>query len=449
MKRRVIIFFLLTIITWNAGAQEKRTWNLKQLIQYSFENSPMIRITKMKIDESTFKTQEIKSKQLPQISGTVGGQTMFIKLKMDIPAAMINQIPSQYLPIIDAIKDIDKLYSLSGGVQLTQVIYNPQLRNGILTAKSAEDLYRLSETQQKEDLIYEIAANYYQILVNFSQLEVIENNYKNLKQAEKSADLLYQNDLGKKTDLNRIKVNIINLGTQKEQLQNGISKQINYLKVLCGIPVNNSLEIDRNELTNIQANPPLSVAAFVPESRTEYKSLQIQKNLEALNQKNIKAGYQPSLAAFGQASYQSYNTKFSFNQWSNNEVIGLSLSIPIFDGGEKRSKIRQSDFKTNQLEEQMKQTINQMESEYRNSINELRTSYNAILSQDANKKLAADIYEQTNLQYKEGMSNLTDLLDAETSLRTTQDAYDQHVLDFKIANLNLLKAQGKLNTIIQ
>ena len=59
------------------------------------------------------------------------------------------------------------------------------------------------------------------------------------------------------------------------------------------------------------------------------------------------------------------------------------------------------------------------------------------------------MYEQTQLLYKEQVSNLTDLLDAEQAYREAQSNYFNEVLKFKQSELELLKAQGQLQTMIQ
>ncbi|MDP4206592.1 MAG: TolC family protein [Bacteroidota bacterium] len=449
MKIRIIILFLLSVICSEVRAQERKVWTLEQLVQYGISNSPLIKIAGMKTEEAGYKIQEIKSKQLPQLNGSANLQNTFMNMRLKIPAAMVEQIPDQYMSIIQAIENIDKLYGLSGGLQLSQILFNSQLRIGIQSARTAEELNRLSGNIEKESLIYEIASNYYQVLLNQSQMDVIESNLQNLKQVEDNAALLYKNDMGKKTDLDRIKVNITNLQTQRTKLSNGIKMQLNYLKVLTGMPIDNNLDIDRKDIDRINQIAEKDLSVFSPEQRTEYQALLSQKKLAELDHKNDKAAYQPTLAAFGQMNYQSYNTKFSFNQWNGTKVIGLSLSIPIYDGGEKRYKIKQANSKINQLQEEIKQKTNMMEIEYRDAVEQLKTNYEALKAQEANKKLAADVYHQTELLYKEGMATLTDLLNAEVSLREAQNAYNQHVLDFKVANLNLLKAQGKLDTIIQ
>ena len=54
-----------------------------------------------------------------------------------------------------------------------------------------------------------------------------------------------------------------------------------------------------------------------------------------------------------------------------------------------------------------------------------------------------------NSLYEEGISPLTDLLNADQALSDSRTAYHSATLKYKLAELDLLKAQGGLKTLIQ
>jgi outer membrane protein TolC len=54
------------------------------------------------------------------------------------------------------------------------------------------------------------------------------------------------------------------------------------------------------------------------------------------------------------------------------------------------------------------------------------------------------VYGQSQLQYKEGVASLSDLLNAETELRSAQNNYINALVQLKLAALELRKANGSL-----
>ncbi len=54
------------------------------------------------------------------------------------------------------------------------------------------------------------------------------------------------------------------------------------------------------------------------------------------------------------------------------------------------------------------------------------------------------MYNQSQLQYKEGVATLSDLLNSETELRNAQNNYINALVQLKLAALELKKAGGNL-----
>src|SRR5690606_5287275 len=99
-----------------------------------------------------------------------------------------------------------------------------QVFTGLKAAKSSEEYYNLTSQYTEEQIIELVANNYYQVLVNRQQLNVIDSNIKNVKIIEKIISNQYSNGLAKKIDVDRIKVNLTNLETQRAQMLNAITQ---------------------------------------------------------------------------------------------------------------------------------------------------------------------------------------------------------------------------------
>jgi outer membrane protein TolC len=70
-------------------------------------------------------------------------------------------------------------------------------------------------------------------------------------------------------------------------------------------------------------------------------------------------------------------------------------------------------------------------------------------SQKANVDLAGEVYKVVSDQYRQGITPLTDLLSAESSLIAAQSGYAQAIVQVRLAEIELYKASGNLLNIIK
>jgi outer membrane protein len=67
-------------------------------------------------------------------------------------------------------------------------------------------------------------------------------------------------------------------------------------------------------------------------------------------------------------------------------------------------------------------------------------------NQESNLSLAKQVLENIENNYKNGLASLTDLLDAETSYSDAQNNYTNAIMDYKLAEIQLIKAKGELKS---
>ena len=58
-----------------------------------------------------------------------------------------------------------------------------------------------------------------------------------------------------------------------------------------------------------------------------------------------------------------------------------------------------------------------------------------------------EVYDNTQNNYINGLASLTDLLDSENSLVEAQNNYNTALLDYKLAEIQLIKSRGELKSL--
>ncbi|MBB6501360.1 TolC family protein [Pedobacter cryoconitis] len=435
--KSIPILLLCLLLASLANAQGQLT--LKDALNFAIENNTNARKAKLDIDGGKYKTQEIRAQALPQITGN-GGLTY-------------NPIIGQLIVGNQAFQ-MGRNWNVNGGVQLSQQLFNQQVFTGLKAARTSEKYYTLSADLTQEQVIELVANNYYQVLVSRQQLNVIDTNIKNVKVVEKIIANQYQNGLAKKIDVDRIKVNLTNLETQREQTVNAVVQLENQLKYSMGMPVSTPITLPPDEFSKVETLPAMADSVNL-EERTEIRLLNIQKDLLGLQRKAYVSEYYPTLSLTGNLSRTGMSDKFDLLSrhgsatYYNASAIGLTLNIPIFNGFATRSRVRQAEVNLKKNDEDIRQQKNTLNQAYENAKIQLKDNINTIRSQRQNVLLAQEIYNSTQNNYKNGLAALTDLLDTENALTSAQNSYTQALLNYKIAEIQLIKSNGNIKSLLK
>jgi len=129
--------------------------------------------------------------------------------------------------------------------------------------------------------------------------------------------------------------------------------------------------------------------------------------------------------------------------WYPSQLVGLKITVPIFDGlggtariQKARVKYEQAKNDKNQLAESLELAFLVSQSNYLNAI----SNYN---HQQNNLVLSKKIYDKTLIKYKEGLVSSIELSEAGTNYLETSTNLSQSIYNLLISNLNYQRSLGK------
>ncbi len=426
-------------------SKSQEQYSLEKLLRHAIENSHAMKKAELQQSGSRAKFKEALANGLPQVDGSLDYSRMGIP-DIEISQKLIDGLPENLAPMLEGLSNLKAMHTTSAGVTVSQLLYSQSYLTGLKQARKAEELYDVMLRKTEDDVINDVSTQYYQILANYASLGILDKNIDALEKLYNILKLQYENDFVKQTDVNRLKVSVTNLKTQRKTLQNGIRIQERILKIISGIPVDQEIVLATFN-QNVDHNQP-GLAAFSIEALPDYQLLQKQIELAELQVASDKAAYYPNLAAFGQFTYSSYATEFQLKNFSNMNTIGLKASIPIFSSGMRKQKLIQSELKLQETQQDFDLNAKYLETNYRNASNSLLSAWANLQDQKENKELANKVYGQVKLQFDEGMASLTDLLNVETSLLEAENLFNQQLLKYKLAEIDLLKTTGRLKSLV-
>lgn len=430
--------------------QTSQTLSLQEALKYALNNSEALRKAKLEILGGQLKVSEVRASALPQIDGVSTLTNNLLVQQFILPAEFMGGAPGEFIAI-----EAGQTWNAMSQVQLNQQIFNQQVFTGLQAAKSSAEFYRLSAKLSEENLIQQVATNYYQVIITREQLEVIDANLERLEHLENMVSSQFEVGLAKKIDLDRIKVNKSNLITQRDQLLSAVTMQENLLKYYMGMPVSTDITLPKDQLANLEQHVHLQLSQdkFDVEELTSFQLLKKQEDLLGLQKKAYQAEYYPSLSLGANYMYSTQSNRF--NLYSNKALnydmaaVTLNLRIPIFDGGARRSRVKQADIEIQKVHEDLRNTSNALTMAYENAKIQITNSLKTIDMQKDNKEFAEEVFISTRNNYQNGLASLTDLLNAETELVAAQNSYNQALLNYKVAEIELIKANGQIQTLVQ
>ena len=425
----------------SASAQDTLRFTLAEAINYAVLNNPQLESAQLNEAANQLKIKEVKSSALPQISASASGNDNFLRATQLVPGDLAGQ-PGTTIPV-----QFGTRFTYSAGVQLTQVVYNASLSKSIQNIKPSQDLYELKTFKTKEDLVYNIASIHVQMKMVEKQITLIEGNLGRMQTLMEITDAQFREGIIKKVDVDQLQVSNTNLQTQLSNVENNYAQLQNHMKLLMNINVNQPLVITD------EIEKPVEVSlALNPEFNTELNIIEKQIELQQLHADIIKAGYIPTVSLVANFNRQWQTNDLlssSANSGFNSGYYGINVSIPIFDGNKKKSQVAQDVVTSRQLELNKEYLQRNIETEFKTATDMLSQNQKVLKAQEANMKLAGDLYEVAKLSYTEGVTALPELVNAENGLREAQSQYLTALLQTNLAELETMRTSGQLSQLIK
>lgn len=422
-------------------AQQKMS--LSDCLKYAIENSYKTKQAKLDIRNNELVVQEKKSAGKPQVNADLNYQYAF-SLREQFLNGRFGTVNDQTVAA-----KIGRDNSLMTGVMVEQQIFSPAIFAGLELAQTSEELFQLLLNRAEEEIIFDVAEQYYGILKNQELRKAVDLNFERLDGLVKILKLQQENDFIKKSDVEGVRIKITELETKKLQLEGGILTQKMALKLLMGMDLNTEIELEEIILPKPEA---VNTIAPNKDNFTVFKLLDKQKKVEEQQQKITKLNRYPKVSAFGYLGFQYQNNDFNPFQnepWNTNAYLGVAVEAPIFDGGKRNAKVQQSAVKIQKIQNDYSGAEQLVEFEFKRNMADLETQKKLLQLKEEQVALLLNLYDQVLLQYKESTSSLLELLNAEADLRTAKVEYSVQLFDFQQVVLKLLKSQGQLRTLVK
>ena len=416
--------------------------SLKECLTVGIENNLSLKSSRNQVTKGKHNISENRARLLPQINFVAGFNDNFTP-----PVSVTDG--TAYGKQYNVTKTLQ--YNSSASLQLQMPLYSQAALTAVEIAKTLDNINQLSYEKAREDIIMQIAKLYYLIQNTTEQITIISDNLKRFEELRNFAQAFYDNQMALAVDLKRINVRIESTDVSLANAKAMLREQYNMLKYALDYPADEDIQVEVKRVDDIEMASQTGL-------NTNLYELQLMRTQEKLSEQQVKLAkdaYLPTLALTGNFTFTAYTDKFKnwfhsgeSNHWYDSNGLGISLRVPVFDGFEKRSKIRKAKIDADNARIAYENTLKNLQTQYSNAINDQLNNERNYRKQRDNYRLAEDIYKVTMDRYREGVTSMVEVLQDEMSMSEAQNNYLTAHYNYEVSNLSVLKLTGNLNSLL-
>lgn len=458
---RNLIVVMLLCSFGTVQAQQRYELTVKEAVDLAFKN--VIELKNAQIDYSIqeAKNKELFGQALPQVTGNIGAQhylklpsvlfpdatstAVYSILKDEGVSGSSGPITNVPTPTMRQLS-FQQPWNMGIGATFTQLLFQPDVFVGLQARQTALNLSSAVIEKTKARIKDSAYKRYYAILIAQKQAFFLAEGVKRLQKLYHDDSVMFVNGFAEKLDLEKVQVQMNNLKTTQSLVQSVVQLSYSALKFSLGLSQLDTV-ILKEELSTASLKDGLLDESFEYEHRSEVRTLTIVKQLQQLDLKRQKLGYLPTVALSGNYTINAQGRKFFTNPnttWINSSFIGLNVSIPIFDGFQRRYKIIQSRLNLQKADNNIafvKQAIDFEQSVTRES---LKTALSNLDLSERNVALAEKVYNTTKLKFEQGLGSSFEVLQADADWQTAQANYFNTLYNAITTKINYQYSLGKL-----
>ena len=440
-----ILLIIILVINFDSLKSQPLKLTIDESIDLAIENNENLKNSYLEEKISKALSKEYLSIGLPQINFDGG-----VKYNHEVQKSLIDI--SRFMPGVPegTEQEVQFGQTYDGRMDLTldQMIFNGSYFVGLSAAKELVNLSEKLTVRNIIDINESVQKAYYTVLNTKKRIELVDINLSRLNTLLEQTKKLYDNGFVEKLDLNRIMVSFNNLKSEKIKASRlyQLSKEVFNFQI--GVPIGTEIELIGELSEDLIYSFIYSLEDFDYSQRIEYSILQTDKNLKFYGLKNNRSQYLPQIYAnynYGyNTSSSNYNLFFDSDRWKSFGTLGFKIIVPIFDGFLKRSKINQSKYKIEQVENQMLFLERSINLQVNQAISSYENTKESIIVSKQNLELAKNVYLATERKFKEGVGSNLELIDSNNSLKTAQNQYYNSLYESVIASIEIKKTLGTL-----
>ena len=451
MRKYFLMFVLLGLITQGYSQDKKEILKLSisDAQTFALQNNRTVQSAKIDIQSADKKVWENLATGLPQVNVAANYLHQFKVPELSFgPVLDVNSLPDGVLTkqnIMDAYKDsplipLGVMDNTTIDVTLSQLIFSGQYLVGLQATKVLKQLTEKSLVKTEDQTKESVAGTYYLVLVLSENVRLLHSSLVSIDQTYNELVKMNEEGLNEETDVDQVKISKSNIQTLITSLESQKDISMKLLKFQLGVGFDQVVELTDSLPGIIQQGNVryLTSPEFDVKNSINYQLVNDQEKISGLLVQLEKSKYLPTISAFYRHEEQTNQPSFNF---AVKDVVGASLSLPIFTTGMRNARVSQAKFDLMKSQLAKADAEQGLIMEFETARSNYQTAFSNFNTNRESMNLSKKVYDKTVIKYKEGVSSSFELTQNQNQFLTAESNYYNSVL-------SLLNAKAKLDRIL-
>ena len=432
LSRAMAAALCCVFVSWSATAQEEGDsavlhFTLEEAMSYALEHNWDLQNSSLAVRQAEADRWGAIATMLPQVNGTLD-YSNYMGYEMDLGEFMAIAMPP-YGSI-----GVNASMSVSGAQIISTLI-------GKLSIEMAD----VSHRQSQQEVAEQVRLLYFSALVSEQTVELLRRNLGTVRKLHELSQKSVDAGVAEQVDADQILVQVATLEISINEAERGLEMIYNSMRLQMNVGFDKEIVLTQtlDDLMDVEHSLDLLYDDFIMENNFSYQ-LALQSTELYRKQKNLAGwAYGPTLSAFYQYTGRKYfSDEMTMNMTPPN-MIGLTLSIPIFSSGRNYTSFQKAKLDYQKQLNTLENTKMALNIQHRQLKYNLSSAYERYQTQVKNVEVSQAVFDNIGKKYEFGHASSLDVTNAATTLITAQSTYVQAALDYVTAQIELEKLLNK------
>lgn len=324
-------------------------------------------------------------------------------------------------------------------VTVSQLIFSGSYIVGLQASKVYYGYTKQNAEKTKLDVVESVMNTYNMLQIAEESKKILSQNLENINKTLYEISEMNKQGFLEKTDVDQLELTGNTVRVAINQIQSNLELGYRLLKIQIGLEDGVKVELtDQVEVDEMLTKSSLTLInePFNIEQNVDYKLIQTSEKSAKLQLNLARTSYLPTISGYYNHTEKLKKPAFDF---APKDIVGVSLSLPIFSSGEKMAIVSQRKMALEQAQNTRKFVSSSLMMQATQYQSDLRLKLERYQNQLKSKQLSDDIYQRTLEKYKQGVASSMDLMNSQNQYLTNLTNYYQSIYDLQTAKSKLEK----------
>jgi outer membrane protein TolC len=402
--------------------------SLQDAVKTALESNPMVLASKDQVVAAQARIGMAKSMTRPQLSATATAGTAnmegFLLTSPGVTPTGITSFPGST--------------AATGQLMAMMPIYTGgKLSAQVNSAKALSQAASLDQASIQRSVTLETKLAYHQALLARETVQVFQDLVKEQTERVRVTEKSLNQGKIPKIDLLRNQTELADAQKELVDAEQSYQNALAELKDMLG--VSQASDISLSDLLNYTSTQVASesLQKIAQTKRPELAAIHSRIESTQYNVQNTKGAYKPQVYLNGMGEIRSMR-----DGGESGYTIGVTASLPIFDGGQRRSAVQEAESMQKVMKQDERKIALSIEKEVQMALNEFNAADKKVALSKTAIEQAEEDYRVVKLRYEAGKAINTEVLDAFAALTQARTNQLQALTGYQIAKDRLSYAIG-------